>query len=1323
MNLLHWLPNPMSVADAGPVSMPDPRAEGLTLPGPAGIGVRGNDDVTVLETVPDLQEGNTTQGFAFRLIRWDDVSDPENPDTWQEVSYWRYVRFAELLHLPLEEREDPDILGKQHALMTGIYNAGMELIYIAAGLYEPQPMGVVQVYGAAGEAWDHRTARDLAIRGGHVIKASLHSAFPYSHLGNLDLPVAQAILHQLTSLEQVTTLLGYPDPRKSKKGMGKTQDGGLGHSDDEIASQQGEYLLRALGHLRRNFIFLVTAAAVRGTVVADGLINVARESSDYASRQRGGVSFGMSVGIPLVTGMSAGGGESFGASVGEGQNVGETWNQGWNEGANQGWNLGWNENESYTVNEGWTESLGVSEGVSEGWSQGWSEGVSEGWSQGWSEGVSEGASQGWSEGVSKGTSFGLSGGWSENIGRNAGENWGGNANVGWNEGWTDGENYGANWGENQNWGENYGENYGYNLGHNTGTSTGVSASGAVAPFGVGAELSGSKGWSGGRTYGSSEGNSLGWNFGEGLSNGESWGSSVGTSQGVSGGRGTSWGGSEGISWGESRNEGWSQGGNAGVNYSENYGRNQGWNYGINEGANQGRNQGINEGANQGANQGRNMSLGRSAGESLSRSAGASRGLSGGSSVGESWGKSASTGASQNVGRTAGVNRNLGTNMSTGLSPGFNIGRNWQTEDDVAIRMTEIYRGIQTVWNQMRVEGGFLTTAYLLTDLETLQAGIGALQQAFHGPAMPVPMLALHVNGQEEHEARRLRSLAQACLPSVELFRRDHDPTGTGYHPLYSTILPSHMAAAYTAPNVFEDGRTVTVQQKPPTTALYPQMEGEVRLGHFFSAEDGSLTNMPVFLERKRHFHTLVAGDTGFGKTVAMERLIYETTLKWNMRSVVFDFGAGWRKMLNAPGLEGRVQVLMLTGGTSPLRWNPLQVSRRIDPETHWRKFCEIFASVSGMGASRQMPEMRTILYGLYIRAGVLVDDPLVLEKDAEHPGGEGGLFGDQQAKVEQDLTAYRNDYWWRVVDAEEAALCGHPEGTALVDMPLPARQQLGRHRSRRVDVADLLFGVRQRVDGIKDPHVKGYLQGISARLETMVQGRAATLYRKGDDVPDICEIVPAHGGITVLEGGAQMDGTTKAFLLGWAGWQIFTDAVEARIARAETVDADLQLCFEEANKIFVPHGGSAQHQDSVQGESTSEQWEAMWRDSRKYGIYLHCVAQNPSALPPGIVSSSNNTMITQLKNQRDIDAMMSHLHRSAKGYQDEEWRRYIASIPRAEVVCKLAYTFNRRLLEPFRMQPLILDIPEPTDDEIPAILANWIAQGLMADPAAAPVAP
>ncbi len=136
-------------------------------------------------------------------------------------------------------------------------------------------------------------------------------------------------------------------------------------------------------------------------------------------------------------------------------------------------------------------------------------------------------------------------------------------------------------------------------------------------------------------------------------------------------------------------------------------------------------------------------------------------------------------------------------------------------------------------------------------------------------------------------------------------------------------------AAYTAPGMFEQGTALTVQESTPEFAFLPEMPGEVVLGHLWSVETGELTPAQLRLTPERHFHTAFVGDTGFGKTVSAERLAYETTLRWHYRTIVLDFGQGWRKALNWPGLAGRVDIRQLyPGAVRPIRWNPLQVPRR-----------------------------------------------------------------------------------------------------------------------------------------------------------------------------------------------------------------------------------------------------------------------------------------------------------------------------------------------------------------------------------------------------------
>jgi hypothetical protein len=449
------------------------------------------------------------------------------------------------------------------------------------------------------------------------------------------------------------------------------------------------------------------------------------------------------------------------------------------------------------------------------------------------------------------------------------------------------------------------------------------------------------------------------------------------------------------------------------------------------------------------------------------------------------------------------------------------------------------------------------------------------------------------------------------------------------------------------------------------------------LGHQVSPETGELTRVPLRLTRARHFHTAFVGDTGYGKSVAAERLVYETTLHWRMRTIVLDFGAGWRKLLNAPGLEDRVEIRQLSpGGVRPLRWNPLQVGAVILPEVQWRAFCDIFGAIAKLGVRRQVAELREALRRVYLRAGVLVDDP-----------------------------DCRQDAVWGRVRAGEESVAG-AVGTELGTLLPEARQRLAVARSQAVGLAQLYSEVEEKLRTVppRDSMLRGVLEGILFRLHPLVQGAAAAQYAPGPDAVDINALAPADYGVAVLEGGAFLDDFSKAFLLGWAAWHLYTDAVLRRMQRAGNADAHIQIVFEEANKILagLDNGGD----EEASGVSTAEQFAAMWRDSRKYGIWLHLITQSPSLIPPGILSSCNNVFVGQVKNARDRDLVIAALHRSEKGFVDEGWRRFLASLPVARAVAKLGYAYDRAELEPCYIQPLQLLAPEPTDAEIVARLGT-----------------
>jgi len=515
------------------------------------------------------------------------------------------------------------------------------------------------------------------------------------------------------------------------------------------------------------------------------------------------------------------------------------------------------------------------------------------------------------------------------------------------------------------------------------------------------------------------------------------------------------------------------------------------------------------------------------------------------SVQEGWSEGRAVSRGHNVGRAHGNGvaqaqalalsggRGFMGGFSAGMVPGINIGRSWQTEDDLAIRLTELTRGLESLLNQASMEGGFMTTALLFVGERGERAAEALIPQAFHGPNVPTPVLT--VAGDEN-----LRLHALAFRPSIQPFA---DPFGVDLlWSRWGTLLTPGMLAAFTAPNLFEEGTLVTVQEKLPPLAFYPELDAStsaeeaVILGHLVSPETGDLTKVPLKLSRKRHFHTAFVGDTGYGKSVAAERMVYETTRQWQLRTIVLDFGAGWRKLMNAPGLEGRVEIRQLSpGGVRPLRWNPLQIGRNILPEVQWRSFCDIFGAIAKLGVRRQVAELREALRRVYLGAGVLVDDP-----------------------------DCRADNKWGHVRADEVHLVDAAAQTALADLSTDARQRLAVERSRSVGLSHLFDDIERKLTSVppRDSMLRGVLEGILFRLHPLVQGAAAAQYAAGDDAVDLNEIVPEEGGVAVLEGGAFLDDFSKAVLLGWSAWHLYTDAVIVRIRHGVTEEARIQIVFE-----------------------------------------------------------------------------------------------------------------------------------------------------------------
>jgi hypothetical protein len=512
----------------------------------------------------------------------------------------------------------------------------------------------------------------------------------------------------------------------------------------------------------------------------------------------------------------------------------------------------------------------------------------------------------------------------------------------------------------------------------------------------------------------------------------------------------------------------------------------------------------------------------------------------------------------------------------------------------------------------------------------------------------------------------------------------------------ATLLIPSQLAAYTAPALFEEGAAVTMMERTPAFAFYPELRGPVKLAYQFSTETGRLTETLVRMAKERLFHTAFAADTGYGKSVAAERLAYETTRNFKTQTVVLDFGAGWRKMLNAPGMDGHVEVWQLQpGATRPFRWNPWQVGKRIRPERQLMATCEIFKNSGRMG-ERQLGYMRRAATQMWQEEGVLTFSESVLRD-----GKWGHVQRDEWAVLEQ------------VWQEEGMQPRKRKRRQALRDLSPAERQALAVQRSKRTGISRWMEILQEKLDDMNE-YERTSLEGLMLRLEAFTVGGMQEMYGSGADTVAIEDLGLLGGngdrwGISVLEGGAEMDEYAKSVILGLVAWHLYTDAVVRRRERINTGrDARItQIVFEEANKILS--GVDTGMSDSTGSQAaTAALYQQMFRDGRKYHIFLYVIVQSPSELSPGILSSCNNVVGGQLKNASDRDVVQAAFGWSEKGFTDEDYKRYISRMPVGYAIMKLGYSMDPSQTAPMLVRPIMLNIKEPTDQEI------WVAAQALA---------
>lgn len=363
----------------------------------------------------------TPQGMLDYL--WFELSDVHDGASQR---YFKVVRFAMLTYLPSQEREQSTLLIEMQKALKAVSTAQLDLVYVSANIRQPEDIGLVQIYGAAGMSESKAIAVQQSAQALATIIATLRAAYEQSRFEPLTMEIGEWLRRAFDQMLYALVLRGQPDPRINVRGPQVNDALRSGTRQSEVGLEQNEYVYRGLAAAQHEFVNVVLLS--RASDDGNGLYRLkerlATELSIWGSRVQYTKSLNAGIALPIMLQGLLAQGASSGYSAGEGhsqqRSQGETLGQAhtdsvaqsemWGHATTRGesWSTAHTTGRAETNGTSVVESIGVSDGTSHmtgsAHTSADTNGSSSGTSvtHGTSAGVSHSASssQNWSNGIS-----------------------------------------------------------------------------------------------------------------------------------------------------------------------------------------------------------------------------------------------------------------------------------------------------------------------------------------------------------------------------------------------------------------------------------------------------------------------------------------------------------------------------------------------------------------------------------------------------------------------------------------------------------------------------------------------------------------------------------------------------------------------------------------------------------------------------------------------------------------------------------------------------------------------------------------------------------
>ena len=1243
-----------------------------------------------------------------------------NPATGETRHLYKALKLLRVTRLPRSAKESLSLMDMHSQLLSAVCEQQYNLVTIIANIIEPEPLGLLFLYGVQGVSQNLEEAKKRAHSDYCGLKAMIQGTYRVMHFQDLIAKECEWLREKMFGMDYMTVVRGIP---KANQGGEDAGNKGIGNKNinpdsqgtlEEIISGMTdyEYVIQVLS----TPVFMDTLRAWQTQTQKDmtmwngqlqGTKSIsANISLPMAYMANASTSQGWSHGYTDARSISLTNGESFSTSIGHtvGQSVGQSLSQSFGQSFTQtrGTSITDSVSRSTSVGTsvGSSQSVGSSIGASR--NMGASANMSFGSNQGRSIGTSQNQGSSTNIGNSRTIGTSINDGVSRTVGQSRSVGRSETNSTSWSHSDGTSRSHGSNYGHSYNHSDSVNDstNQGYNTSNtngateseNTSDSHGVSSSvnGSVnlkvvnvggsqgtsdthtGGNGYSHSVSVSSGVSEGSSHSAGSSNSNGYNLsfsnssGETHSNSYGGGRSVGTS--VTNGFSESLGESHSVgrsdsigttqSFGQSQGVGQSVSENTGTSESQGYGTNvsNGTSVGQNLSNSVSRTNSVTNGVSTGHSVGRSESV--SLGESTTTGKSVSNTTSTSDSTSTSKGTTTSTGTSSSQSISNGTSGTFshGSSGSMGLAPSLGYNKSYQWLDQQVKDILELLE-FQNERIKLALRGAGAFYTYMYIACPSLDALSAAKALAKSTWQNDNAMIQpLQVLDLNLEEQKHL-------LYHFSAFSSDITRTniaGVSQYKYCTVLLPNEFTA-YTHPPRISEGGIYAEALDVPHFASPSMMKGDIFMGTIISAErysskNGYLTGRDYRIEEDQLMHGYFSGASRSGKTVAAMRFVAELTKVRRSKT-----GKRLRIVCMDPKRDWRA----LARFVEPERFRFYSMG---NPNFHPLHFnpCKIPRGVIPQIWVDVMIEIYCRAYGLLERGKQLMAETFYELYE------ETGVFDVYGQPGWEDMVPEMSSHvtFAKAYDRMNRLKIAMEDGTS----------KKGRGGN---DTKDAYSRLLERLSAFARPF------SIERRLFGEEDGLGIDDLIGKDDV-------------TVLESKG-LESTFKNFIFGviTAGFYRYAIAQEGGYLAPDQYET--VLVIEEANEVLT--GSDKASGGDQMGLTGQSEFEQILDQAAGWGLFIFAITQKIADMPKSVIANAGLIFAGKIKTEDDINVIVKSIAKDPR-FDDRDVAKWFPRSPTGWFVCQSSRTRSFLDCESVLVKIAMMPISTPTDMELDEILTT-----------------